>query len=72
MFNKSRVFAVFTCLALIFSIWLTYAQNVNDDIAGSVLRLHIIANSDTTPDQMLKIKVRDRVLSDCGHLFKNA
>lgn len=72
MFNKSRLFAVFTALTLIFSVWITYAININADIADSVLRLHILANSDSYEDQELKIKVRNRILDECGEWFKSA
>lgn len=35
-----------------------------EDISNKVLRLHIIANSDSFEDQNLKLKVRDRILRD--------
>lgn len=37
---------------------------VQKRIANSVLRLHVIANSNSDSDQNLKIKVRDSILSD--------
>lgn len=40
-----------------------------DDIRSKVFRLHILANSDSTADQALKIKVRDRILETSGDLF---
>ena len=40
----------------------SYAQNVSTDIANSVFRLHVIANSDSKEDQELKYKVRDSLL----------
>lgn len=42
---------------------ISYAQNVSADIANSVFRLHVLANSDTKEDQALKYKVRDALLS---------
>ena len=41
----------------------SYAQNVSTDIANSVFRLHVIANSDSKEDQELKFKVRDCLLN---------
>ena len=38
-------------------------------IYDSVLRLHVLANSDSEGDQALKLKVRDAILSDTAHLF---
>ncbi|MDF2632457.1 MAG: stage sporulation protein [Caproiciproducens sp.] len=40
-----------------------------NDIRGKVLRLHILANSDSKEDQALKLKVRDRVLKETGAFF---
>ena len=34
------------------------------------MRLHIIANSDSEEDQALKLKIRDRILSESGDLFE--
>ena len=42
---------------------ISYAQNVSTDIADSVFRLHVIANSDSKEDQNLKYIVRDNLLS---------
>ena len=41
----------------------SYAQNISTDIADSVFRLHVLANSDSDEDQNLKYKVRDNLLS---------
>lgn len=41
----------------------SYAQNISTNIANSVLRLHVLANSDSEEDQNLKYKVRDNLLS---------
>lgn len=42
---------------------LSYVNAVSEDIANSVFRLHVIANSDSEEDQSLKLKVRDKLLS---------
>lgn len=42
------------------------------DIRGRVLRLHILANSDSASDQQLKLNVRDRILGQSSDLFKEA
>lgn len=41
-------------------------------ISNSVLRLHILANSDSEEDQALKLRVRDAVLEKAGSLFSSA
>lgn len=38
-------------------------ENIQQDIADNIIRLHVIANSDTAEDQALKLEVRDEVLS---------
>lgn len=43
-----------------------------DSVRSHVLRLHILANSDSEQDQTLKLKVRDRILEEAGHLFEDA
>lgn len=43
-----------------------------EDIRQNVLRLHIIANSDNTPDQALKLKIRDSILESSPDLFGGA
>ncbi len=43
-----------------------------EDIENEVLRLHILANSDSETDQALKLKVRDGLLNYSETLFKNA
>ncbi len=40
-------------------------------VADSVVRLHILANSDSEYDQQLKLKVRDEVLRVCGDIYPN-
>lgn len=40
-----------------------------EGIREKVLRLHVIANSDTDTDQSLKLKVRDSILSESEEIF---
>ena len=54
--------------ALIFSDFMDFDRNYND-IQKNVLRLHIIANSDSDSDQMLKLKVRDEILRYSDEIF---
>ena len=49
----------------------SYAENVSYDIAESVFRLHVIANSDSKEDQDLKYKVRDNLISYMNNICKN-
>ena len=43
-----------------------------DELRAGVLRLHILANSDSYLDQQLKLKVRDRILEVTSQKFSEA
>lgn len=46
-----------------------YAQKTEKSIADNLIRLHVIANSDSDADQALKYAVRDAIVSEVGTLF---
>ena len=48
-----------------------YAANIQRGIADGVVRFHVLANSDTTADQNLKLDVRDAVLSAFGEKLES-
>ena len=58
---------------LIFAIVLSFARIDArcDELRQGVLRLHIIANSDSEADQTLKLAVRDQILNSSTDIFKN-
>ena len=67
-----RVFVLLLLLTLfIFISAISYVTAVSKDIADSVFRLHVIANSDSKEDQELKLKVRDELLSYMNTLAKD-
>ena len=43
-----------------------------DQLADKVVRLHVLANSDSEEDQALKLKVRDRVLEQATAILEQA
>lgn len=51
---------------------MTSFEAICDDLRENVLRLHIIANSDSPEDQELKLKIRDEILINTEAAFKNA
>ena len=69
--NLMRVFGVICAAALVLVTAVSYISWQINDIEDSVLRLHIVANSDSDEDQALKLKVRDEVVDRCGFLFEN-
>lgn len=66
---KKFIFAVvaglFVTSILSVSGFIKTSQNIRND----VLRLHVLANSDTVEDQDLKLKVRDAVLEEGKDIF---
>lgn len=71
MKKKALFFFVLAIFVLIFTA-ASYSRGFGEDLAGSVIRLHVLANSDSEEDQSLKLRVRDRILKDGRELFKNA
>lgn len=53
-------------MALMVGSWLQREQR---ELADSVIRFHVIANSDSQEDQSLKLAVRDRVLAQAEELY---
>lgn len=43
-----------------------------DSLSKKVLRLHVLANSDSEADQQLKLKVRDAILQESDRLFQQS
>ena len=68
-----KLFNVVFCLALGALISLSfYAWKEKKAIADKVLRLHIVAESNSEYDQMIKLEVRDAVLKEASRLFNGA
>ena len=53
-------------LALTIGVWAGASQSA---LAGQVLRLHVVANSDSDSDQARKLLVRDAVLAEASRLL---
>lgn len=66
--------AVALVCALIFTIFLTLAgfEVGCNELRGNVLRLHILANSNSEADQSIKLEVRDAVLTASEKVFESA
>ncbi len=84
-FNKKRILSVIKdthsvahllsvttrFLLVILVICLIYSGSTQKEIADNVVRLHIVANSDSTEDQALKLKVRDAILAHIKTQYPN-
>jgi len=75
LLKNSKVKMVIILTVLLFAYTtvcaISYAQNISTDIANSVFRLHVIANSDSDEDQSLKYKVRDNLLNYMNKICKD-
>ena len=75
--SKFKIF--FLKLSLIFSLITififisarSYSKNMFKNISNNFLRLHVVANSDSTEDQILKYKIRDAVIDYMKPYFSN-
>lgn len=84
-FNKKRIFSALQdthsmihllsvttrFLLVVLVICIIYSGATQNEIADSVVRLHIIANSDSPYDQALKLKVRDAILDHMREKYPN-
>ncbi len=52
-------FAAALCMTLAVT---AYSESVQENLQSNMIRLHIIANSDSDTDQAVKLKVRDEIL----------
>lgn len=57
-------------VAILFSIC-SFAKT-SEEIRSDVLRLHVIANSDTSVDQNLKLRLRDYILQEAKDIFNGS
>ncbi len=64
--------SLLVALAVLLAVNLTGLSAAGSDIPSRVLRLHVLANSDSDADQALKLKVRDRVLEVSADWMENA
>lgn len=64
MKKKLNFILILTVLIFLYIVLLSfnYSQAISYNLLDSVFRLHIIANSDSSADQELKLKVRDNII----------
>ena len=71
--SKVKMVIILTFLFFLYTsiCAISYANDISTDIADSVFRLHVIANSDSDDDQNLKYIVRDHLLEYMNTLCAN-
>ncbi len=67
---KNIRISVLTALVLSIVVSMVSFDAKCDDLRNNVLRLHILANSDSEADQELKLKVRDAILENSALRFE--
>lgn len=64
------IYAFFVSLVLSVAVT-AYSDGIQEDLQDNLIRLHIIANSDSGEDQAVKLRVRDAVLSQMHEETQN-
>ncbi len=68
-----RKLAIALLFGLVVSMFaMAYADETQNEIASSVVRLHIVANSDSDGDQAVKLKVRDAIIAEFSDCLQTA
>jgi stage II sporulation protein R len=78
--RKNLYLAVLSfCLLLVITLLLLYSfqtettsKQIQKEIASEIIRFHVIANSDSTEDQTLKMKIKDALTESLRPTLKDA
>lgn len=62
---KKTGFVLTVCIIVITLLSVEF-HNTEKNLSDNLLRMHIIANSDSVTDQNIKLKVRDNILNEMG------
>ena len=63
--KKGSVFLkIFWCAALVFALFFGFCETVTKNVSDKIVRLHVVANSDSEIDQSVKLSVRDAILKE--------
>jgi stage II sporulation protein R len=69
---KSKIIVVVILIAIVMATVYAFESYYEIiQLESKIIRLHILANSDTIQDQELKLKVRNNVLNTFNKKFKN-
>ena len=72
MKKDRKIFTVLTLAVLCALVLGLFPVSGEERVYDSVVRLHVLANSDSEEDQALKLKVRDRIIEVTEELFEQA
>ena len=69
----ANLIAVFCmCVLIISAVIVFFPVNGEEKMFSDMIRLHVLANSDSREDQDLKLKVRDYILNDIAELTQDS
>ncbi|MBQ5749225.1 MAG: stage II sporulation protein R, partial [Oscillospiraceae bacterium] len=60
--KKRTIHMVLVLLCAVFLVTMTVFSHQQRQLSEKLIRLHVVANSDTQEDQAIKLRVRDAVL----------
>lgn len=71
--NNLKRFIIILLLLFLFMCFsiISYASNISNNLENNIFRLHILANSNSSLDQSLKLKVRDNIINYLENLCDN-
>ena len=64
-----KILTILAATAFMLFLLIGYSTGVSSDLSESIVRLHVLANSDSEDDQTLKLKVRDAILEQSRDNF---
>lgn len=71
--NKLRCGEIILMLTLaVTMVWGVWSLQEQDALERKMIRLHVVANSDTADDQALKLQVRDEVLAQATSILEES
>ena len=70
---SKKIFLVIIVVLLAFGIhFIFYSQDVAKGLEQNLIRLHVVANSDSYEDQALKMEIRDTIVKYMGERLKDS
>ena len=71
--RKVKLFLISLIIGMcVTSVLSVYSKDIVDGISDSVVRLHVVANSNSDDDQALKLKVRDEIIKKLEPLLASS
>lgn len=56
-----KILTIMLIVVVVFSFAIVYADGINEALSSSILRLHIIASTESEADNLIKLNVRDYI-----------